>query len=430
MSDPAVTADILEYIDYVIQQCKDDTHYENIKSYLDHVFKCRDEVKWAEFEYCVLFPFNVLKMNNTKVMIKYPKIGDHSKVKEYLQSLNDGGKNSFERKVLFLPLSVPKYAVIESTEEINKRPEWFSVVDQICVDELPTNKCNIITSFFKNMCPSLEYDSMSYVTLTQKICQEHTDCKKAIDELLKQNSQSLVNMFEIKRNNGKSIKDKYENETTIEEQFEQPLTGPKRERKVCLIRMDYDIVSKGIEQRHLEKKDEENQKDQNNQITSHKLNNSPHQSDFREIPIHVWNQPIINRMAPSLPTREPILRKEQDRMFEQHQSNVFDSVPYSSFAPITNVEQHPFYPLTMEFSTIPSNERQIKDCALLNDYDFKRYYSAQTSQNGVEQLARSHRLESEIMDRRRNRQIETFNSEEKIIDLTQSFQPSLSGILH
>ncbi|EDR23730.1 hypothetical protein EDI_079770 [Entamoeba dispar SAW760] len=288
MSDPAVTADILEYIDYIIQQCKDDTHYENIKSYLDYVFKCRDEMKWAEFEYCILFPFNVLKMKSIKIMIKYPKIGDHSKVKEYLQSLNDGGKNSFERKVLFLPLSVPKYAVIESTEEINKRPEWFNVVNQICVDELPTNKCNKITSFFKNMCPSLEYDSMSCVTLTQRICQEHTDCKKAIDELLKQNSQSLVNMFETKRNNGKSIKDKYENDTTIEDQFEQPLTGPKRERKVCLIRMDYDIVSKGIEQRPLEKRGSESQIDRNNQITSHQLNNSLHHPDFHEAPIHLW----------------------------------------------------------------------------------------------------------------------------------------------
>ena len=80
MCSPDFTPLVEKYIERIIADCKG-----GIKTYLQHVVDHRNEMRWAEFEYCFLFPFKAMKITEKTVIIKVPMIFQNEEVDKLIK---------------------------------------------------------------------------------------------------------------------------------------------------------------------------------------------------------------------------------------------------------------------------------------------------------------------------------------------------------
>ncbi|ELP89418.1 hypothetical protein EIN_390330 [Entamoeba invadens IP1] len=230
MVDPSVSQEVVESIYRAIKRVEETPNCSRVREYIDFVFKRIDELTWSEFEYLI----NLLFIHEScpAFSLKFPKISDSQSYKEFFGTLGDESKKYFEKKISLLPLSTPLYVLDAMLSDEEKSPQWDGLIQKVAVDTLPTQKCYLFIDYL-GKCLNTKIDKLpSSVTKTQEIIEKKMNPKVAITEIFKQNSKCLIGMFASKKDT--------EDQTT-----EMQIEG-KRERKITLIKMDFETIAKGF----------------------------------------------------------------------------------------------------------------------------------------------------------------------------------------
>ncbi|EKE40856.1 hypothetical protein ENUP19_0273G0003 [Entamoeba nuttalli] len=388
MSDPSVNEETILYLNKTIDKIKNQKWKPVIKEYISFVIEQSKNLSWSEFEYCVVLPFKMMKDEQISVFMKFPKIRDSAQVMNFIKTQSDSNQKIYEKKVLFLPLSCPKYIIKEVIKDYFFSREWDVLLDKIVVDQLPSPKClQIIKKLQQHY---LFHDCVlpNQVTLTQQIIQQHTSLQTAISKLFTQNSRGLIGMFEFQR---KESQKEYNIPVTTNTENSQLL---KRERRLSFIRMDYDIVSKGLESKDIINKDSPN---------STKTFNRNQLLDERN-----ENELLTPSFIPSriIKENDPNNGHEPLKIFKRNTQN-------SSYI--------------MDSSYLHKKIRLL-NTPLVDDFDFQRFYKAQTNYSTPEQTSRFHRIDS-LLKAKKTQKEELLNMEE-VIDTLSFEKLPLCSIFH
>ncbi|EDR28847.1 hypothetical protein EDI_168320 [Entamoeba dispar SAW760] len=386
MSDPSVNEETILYLNKTIDKIKNQQWKQVIKEYIGFVIEQSKNLSWSEFEYCVVLPFKMIKDEQISVFIKFPKIRDSSQVMSFIKTQSDSNQKQYEKKVLFLPLSCPKRVIKEIIEDDFFSREWDILLDKIVVDQLPSPKCLQIIKQLQKYHLFHELILPNQVTLTQQIIQQHTLSKIAISELFTQNSRGLIGMFESQRKENQK-----EDTTTITTNTENSQLL-KRERRLSLIRMDYDKVSKGLGSK------ESIYKDNPNSVSTFDRNHLLEERGEKGL--------LTSSFVPARIIKENDLNNESLNTLEWNIQNSY-------------------------YTTDPSyrNKRiRLLNIPLSEDFDFQRFYKAQTNYSTPEQTIRFHRIDS-LLKAKKTRKEELLNMEE-VIDTLSFEKLPLCSIFH
>ncbi|GAB1225989.1 hypothetical protein ENUP19_0272G0008 [Entamoeba nuttalli] len=364
MSDPSVNEETILYLNKTIDKIKNQKWKPVIKEYISFVIEQSKNLSWSEFEYCVVLPFKMMKDEQISVFMKFPKIRDSAQVMNFIKTQSDSNQKIYEKKVLFLPLSCPKYIIKEVIKDYFFSREWDVLLDKIVVDQLPSPKC------------------------LQIIKKLQTTLFTAISKLFTQNSRGLIGMFEFQR---KESQKEYNIPVTTNTENSQLL---KRERRLSFIRMDYDIVSKGLESKDIINKDSPN---------STKTFNRNQLLDERN-----ENELLTPSFIPSriIKENDPNNGHEPLKIFKRNTQN-------SSYI--------------MDSSYLHKKIRLL-NTPLVDDFDFQRFYKAQTNYSTPEQTSRFHRIDS-LLKAKKTQKEELLNMEE-VIDTLSFEKLPLCSIFH
>ena len=187
--------DLMKYIKTQIDHINNPKIKEPIEIFFNLINEKRNELNLIEIEYLILIPFTTKKQNI--FAIKYPKIERNEIITKYISTYEDEKQSKFEKKLLSLPSSAPRYMYEIVKKELELDDDFDKIIDKVTVSSLPSEKCLIFIDKLHELGLCDKNNLPSNITITQQLLSKPEDYKMTQKILYEQNSKALIENFKV-----------------------------------------------------------------------------------------------------------------------------------------------------------------------------------------------------------------------------------------
>ena len=183
------TDKLLKYVLLRTSEVKNVKQRQSLVIYLQKLFQRKSEMKWIEFEYCIVLPFKLLGVTN--IPIKSDTLESDPLIRNYIEKQSEEIKMEFQQKILKLPCVSPVILIeFQLTDEMRTH-ELMEIIERLSSRYLPTKKCNEMIEMLKDLNLLTNSKLPVDVTFSQTVITKNTVTENDVYTIIKNHSIAL-----------------------------------------------------------------------------------------------------------------------------------------------------------------------------------------------------------------------------------------------